>query len=110
MSGALRFTNPGEMLLAAYSGGRLVGIGGLTIDPVVADALRLRRFYIRRAFRRQRIGRMLAAALLESVAQSDRAICVNAGTGSERFWESLGFLLHKRDGHTHLLISKAEAR
>lgn len=63
-SGALRFTNPGEMLLAASSDGVLAGIGGVTVDPAFPDALRMRRFYIRRAFRQSGIGQRLAAAFL----------------------------------------------
>src|ERR1051325_9687648 len=42
-SGALRFTRPGEVLLAAYSEGVLAGIGGLTLDPAIPEALRMRR-------------------------------------------------------------------
>jgi hypothetical protein len=51
-SGAMRFDRPGEALLAAYSEGVLAAIGGITIDPILPDALRMRRFYVRPAFRR----------------------------------------------------------
>jgi GNAT superfamily N-acetyltransferase len=44
--------------------GTLAGIGGLTIEPVVPGAFRMRRFYVRRPFRRQGIGRKLALALI----------------------------------------------
>ena len=47
-----RFDRAGEALLAAYSDGVLAGIGGLTIDPTVPDASRMRRFYVRAAYRR----------------------------------------------------------
>jgi hypothetical protein len=50
-SGAMRFDRPGEALLAAYSQGVLAAIGGITVDPIVAEALRMRRFYVRPAFR-----------------------------------------------------------
>jgi GNAT superfamily N-acetyltransferase len=101
--GALRFTRPGEMLLAAYSDGVLAGIGGLTVDPVLSKALRMRRFYIRKAFRRHGIGQRLAAALLEPVLARGCPVTVNAAAGSAGFWDSLGFVPDKRDGHTHLL-------
>jgi GNAT superfamily N-acetyltransferase len=62
------------------------------------------------AFRPHGIGRMLTPALLDQAARISNAILANAATGSERFWESLGFLPDKRDGHTHLLMPEAEAR
>jgi hypothetical protein len=45
-SGAMRFSQTGETFLAAYSGDRLAGVGGLMVDPVVPGALRMRRFYV----------------------------------------------------------------
>jgi len=98
-----RFDRAGEALLAAYSNGVLAGIGGLTIDPVVPDALRMRRFYVRAGYRRSGIGRALATALLEHPRSAGRLVTVNAATGSTPFWESLGFAPDRRDGHTHTL-------
>jgi hypothetical protein len=45
-----RFDRGGEALLAARVNGVLAGIGGLTIEPVVPDALRMRRFMFTRPF------------------------------------------------------------
>ncbi len=60
-SGIMRFGRPGEMLLAAFSvDDMLVGVGGITADPEISGALRMRRFYIRSAFRRRGIGRAIA--------------------------------------------------
>jgi hypothetical protein len=39
-----RFAREGEALLAAYFGSELAGIGGMTIDPAVTGAWRMRRF------------------------------------------------------------------
>jgi GNAT superfamily N-acetyltransferase len=108
-AGALRFTKPGEVLLAAYSDGTLAGIGGLTADPVLPRTLRMRRFYIRPSLRRLGIGRGLAVALLERAVRTECPITVNAASGSEPFWESLGFVADQRDGHTHLLGSARRA-
>jgi len=101
-----RFDRAGEALLAAYSDGVLTGIGGLTIDPTVPDASRMRRFYVRAAYRRSGIGRALAAALLEHSKSAGRLVNVNAATGSTPFWESLGFVPDRRDGHTHILPTR----
>ena len=65
-SNRVRFAREEEALLAAYVGSELVGIGGITIDPAVTGALRMRRFYVRASFRRLGIGRKLAISLLES--------------------------------------------
>jgi GNAT superfamily N-acetyltransferase len=101
-AGRTRFDRDGEALLAARLNGVLVGIGGLTIEPVVPGALRMRRFYVRPAFRRIGVGRQLVTALLAGVA-GDRSITVNAAPASIPFWESVGFDPDLRDGHTHIL-------
>jgi GNAT superfamily N-acetyltransferase len=102
-SRTLRFDRKGEALLAAFCSEVLAGIGGLTIDPVVPEALRMRRFYVRAPFRRHGIGRRLATALLDQARRTGRPITVNAAPDSVRFWETLGFKPDRRDGHTHIL-------
>jgi GNAT superfamily N-acetyltransferase len=97
-----RFDRDGEALLAARVNGVLAAIGGLTIEPAVPDALRMRRFYVRLAYRRNGIGRQLASALLERARSANRLVTVNAAPASTAFWESLGFAADARDGHTHV--------
>ena len=101
-AGSTRFDRDGEALLAARLNGVLVGIGGLTIEPVVPGALRMRRFYVRPAFRRIGVGRQLVTALLAGV-DGGRSITVNAAPASIAFWESVGFNPDPCDGHTHIL-------
>jgi GNAT superfamily N-acetyltransferase len=101
-AGGTRFDRDGEALLAARLNGVLVGIGGLTIEPVVPGALRMRRFYVRPAFRRIGVGRQLVTALVAG-ADGERLITVNAAPASIAFWEKLGFNPDPRDGHTHIL-------
>ena len=100
-SGAMRFDRPGEALLAAYSEGVLAAIGGITVDPIVAEALRMRRFCVRPAFRRTGIGGEIAQALLKR-ARSVPVVTLNAALKSIPFWETLGFVPQARDGHTHI--------
>ena len=99
----MRFDREGEALIAAYVDGDLAGIGGLTIDPSLPGALRMRRFYVRAAFRRNGIGRAIAEHLLAHARAFGRPVTVNAGAGSELFWRSLGFVSEARNGHTHVL-------
>jgi GNAT superfamily N-acetyltransferase len=101
-SDAMRFNRPGEVLLTAYSAGVMAAIGGITIDPIVPDALRMRRFYVRPAFRRTGIGREIALALLEGALQRVRLVTLNAAVKSVPFWETLGFVPEARDGYTHI--------
>lgn len=102
-SGATRFERPGEALIAAYSGDALAGIGGMTLEPALPGALRMRRFYVALAYRRHAVGRTLATALLDEARRQECAVTCNAAGGSERFWEALGFAPDRRDGWTHLL-------
>jgi len=103
VSHASRFDREGEALLAARVNGVLAGIGGITIEPVIPGAMRMRRFYIRPVFRRNRVGHQLATALLNRVG-AGWPITVNAAPASFSFWESLGFIPDPRDGHTHILV------
>jgi GNAT superfamily N-acetyltransferase len=84
---ATRFDRDSEALLAVRVGGTLAGIGGLTIDPFVSNALRMRRFCVRPAFRRRNVGRELALSLLTRV-RSDQVVTANAAPGSIPFWEA----------------------
>jgi GNAT superfamily N-acetyltransferase len=103
-SGVMRFGRPGEMLLAAFSDDdMLLGVGGITADPEIPEALRMRRFYIRSAFRRTGIGRAIAQTLLESALRKVDIITLNAAPASFRFWESLGFVPDQQAGHSHVL-------
>ncbi|MCV9946043.1 MULTISPECIES: GNAT family N-acetyltransferase [unclassified Rhizobium] len=99
-----RFEHHGERLLGAYVDDVLAGIGGMTVETAMSGALRMRRFYIRRAMRGRGIGRMLAMAPLDHASSFCTVVTVHAGNDdAARFWESLGFQPYGRDGYTHLL-------
>jgi GNAT superfamily N-acetyltransferase len=102
-AGVTRFDRDGEALVAARVDDVLAGIGGLTLDPVVSGALRMRRFYVRPSFRKHGIGRKLVGTLLEYPRRIGQVVVVNASRGSRAFWEKLGFAPDMRDGHTHIL-------
>lgn len=99
-----RFDQAGEALLAAWHGDALAGVGGITLDPAVPGALRLRRFYVHPSQRRLGVGRALAAALLGAVRQAGTPVLVNAGTPAAAvFWEGLGLVPDPGASHTHRL-------
>ena len=94
-AGALRFDAPGEALFAAYAGGALLGMGGLTRDPYLKSEPvgRVRRLYVRRAARRHGAGR----ALLEAIVAGARdaawpRLRVRAPVAAFAFYERIGFL------------------
>ena len=101
--GTNRFNRPGEALVAAIDGNVLAGMGGMNIDPVVEGAMRMRRFYVRPAYRRRGVARLMASALLDRAETSGRPITLNAPQAeAARFWEALGFIRDNEDGHTHI--------
>lgn len=102
-AGTNRFDRPGEALVAAYDGDLLVGMGAMSLDPYVEDALRMRRFYVARPYRRRGVGRLLAAALLDRPEVGARKVTLNAPHAeAARFWESLGFIREAQADHTHV--------
>jgi GNAT superfamily N-acetyltransferase len=79
-------------LLAAFEGGELVGIGGITPEPTDPSIQRLRRLFVARRARRLGVARTIANALLEEALQHAETVTVHAGNpGAARFWEAMGF-------------------
>ncbi|MBY3597494.1 GNAT family N-acetyltransferase [Rhizobium bangladeshense] len=102
--GDIRFARDGERLLGAFAGAALVAVGGMTIEPAMREALRMRRFYVRPGMRGRGVGRMLALALLDHARLFCRCVTVHAGNdGAMKFWDALGFRPVKQDSYTHVL-------
>jgi GNAT superfamily N-acetyltransferase len=102
--GSNSFDRDGECLLMVFIGKVPAGIGGLTAEPRIAGALRMRRFYIHPSARGQGIGRMLADALIGRARQMTTLLTVHSGTGdASAFWQALGFQECLGDGYSHLL-------
>ena len=103
-SGANRFDKPGECLLDAFEGGRMIGIGGLTIDPYLpaADAGRLRRLYVAPSARRRGIGAALVDALLQHASRRFRLVRLTTDTqAGGDFYLRCGFSQVDDDSATH---------
>lgn len=102
-TGANRFARPGELLVAATVAGELAGIGGVTEDFLDRGGLRMRRFYVRPAFRRSGVARALASRVLEHALPLQRPIWLfAAGPEAVRFWEAMGFVPTEREKTTHV--------
>lgn len=93
-SGTNRFNREGECLLGAYDSGKIVGIGGVNVEPYEPEsgAGRLRRFYVIKSFRRCGVG----AALLRDLEMRSKPwfpvlqlFTPSADAGA--FYEAMGF-------------------
>jgi GNAT superfamily N-acetyltransferase len=99
-----RYEGRGEMILAAVADDEVVGIGGLSQCPHVDGALRMRRFYVAPAWRRQGVARSIAEELIATGhAYSDLLTCnAQASAAAGPFWESVGFVAVDTEGVTHV--------
>ncbi|WP_245504946.1 MULTISPECIES: GNAT family N-acetyltransferase [Rhizobium] len=65
--------------------------------------MRMRRFYVRPAYRRRGVGRQIALYVLEHAKPFDRQIALYAdGPEAEVFWPTLGFGPINRENTTHV--------
>jgi GNAT superfamily N-acetyltransferase len=103
-SGTNRFDQAGECLLGVFDSGRMVGIGGINVEPYepASGAGRLRRLYVIKRLRRHGIGAELLGNLearakpwfprLQLFAPSEQAAA---------FYESMGYERQERYKVSH---------
>lgn len=101
--GSERFDAPGECLLAAMADDRAVAIGGITRDPYLPAALRMRRFFTHPAWRGQGIARRMAERMIGAVPLHVPVTLRAGSADAGAFWERLGFIAENGRGHTHVL-------
>jgi GNAT superfamily N-acetyltransferase len=91
------------LILGAWKGRSLVGVGGRTWCPHVSSALRMRRFFVAPIARRQGIARAMVSLLLADASKYCSRITCNARATpfAPLFWESLGFIATDVPGITH---------
>ncbi len=105
-SGALRFDRPGELLLGAFDGPRLIGCGGISLDPYAPqpDLGRVRHVYVLSSRRRRGIGRALMERLLAHAAgRFGRLRLSTQRPEAARLYRSLGFAEVPAGKQTHVL-------
>lgn len=99
------FRDPGG-LFAAFTDGALAGVGGVTVQESLAEpAMRMRRLYVRPAFRRAGVARALAGAMMQQGFQTAPLLVLNAAASdaASPFWEAMGFERVDWPGITHAL-------
>ena len=105
-SGQNRFDVPGEVFYGCMDRGSLVAVGGLNRDPFAAcaDVGRIRRVYVRAAWRNQGIATALVTALVEHARQSFRTVRLRAvSPNAARLYERMGFSPNPTAHATHIL-------
>lgn len=99
------YVDPGA-LFAAWVDGDLAGVGGVTVQTGLAEpAMRMRRLYVRPAFRRAGVARALAGAMMQQGIQTAPLLVLNAAASDAAppFWEAMGFEQADWPGITHAL-------
>lgn len=103
-SGKYRFDGPHEGLFGMYAGDELVAIGALSLDPFVgrSDTGRLRRIFVRKAWRRQGIGEAVVRGLLAEARKGFCVVRLRAETPhAAGIYERLGFVAIADENASH---------
>lgn len=102
-----RFHAQGEALCGYLDQGLLVAVGGLNCDPFASrpDIGRIRRVYVRHAWRGKGIGRALVTALVDEARSHFSCVRLRAeNADAARLYESLGFAPIASPDATHILV------
>jgi GNAT superfamily N-acetyltransferase len=104
-SGTNRFDAPGECLMAAYLNQRLIGVGGLSVDPYGdTSTARLRRVYVAASSRGQHVGQTLVKALVAHAALHFQKVRLSTDTSEgDAFYLHCGFMRTADVHATHII-------
>ena len=110
-TGRNRFDRPGEALFGALTGGHLVGVCGLNVDPYAAEPRvgRVRHLYVLTAHRRLGVGRQLVVTVVAAAHGPFAMLRLStANPESAGIYEALGFRRQTADAHcTHVMALAA---
>jgi GNAT superfamily N-acetyltransferase len=102
-----RFDAPGEILCGHLDQGLVVAVGALSIDPFSGrpEIGRIRKVYVRHAWRNKGIGRALVTTLVEEARKSFRFVRLRAeNANAARLYERIGFAPIASPDATHILL------
>lgn len=101
-----RFDAPGEILCGHLDRSLLVAVGGLNCDPFAgrSEMGRIRRVYVRPAWRNKGIGRALVTTLVNHARSHFRCVRLRAeNMNAARLYEGIGFAPVASSYATHIL-------
>ena len=104
-SGDNRFDRPGEVFLGAFADGRLVGCGGLNVDPYATASIgRVRHVYVAAEARRRGVASRLVQRLLDRGFKHFPEIRLRVSDArAASFYEAIGFQKIENRAATHTL-------
>jgi GNAT superfamily N-acetyltransferase len=105
-SAKTRFDGPGETLCGCLDLDLLVGVGALSCDPFAGrpDMGRIRKVYLRPAWRNQGVGRTLVSTLVDHARSHFSCVRLRAeNDGAARLYERLGFAPICNPDASHIL-------
>jgi GNAT superfamily N-acetyltransferase len=105
--GRNRFSGEAEALLGAFVDEQLVGVGGVHHQPLAGlpEAGRLRRVYVRPAWRRRGIGEALISELLQRARTRFSEVRLRTDNpNAARVYERMGFTPFVTDHSSHRLF------
>jgi GNAT superfamily N-acetyltransferase len=101
------FDAPGEALCGHLDQGLLVAVGGLNVDPFAGNLEigRIRRVYVRQAWRNKGIGRALVTALVDEARGHFRSVRLRAeNADAARLYERMDFVPIASPDATHIIV------
>jgi GNAT superfamily N-acetyltransferase len=101
-----RFDGPGETLCGGLDQDLLVAVGALSCDPFAGqpEMGRIRKVYIRPAWRNQGVGRALVSDLIDQARRHFSCVRLSAENDrAARLYERLGFVPISDPNATHIL-------
>jgi GNAT superfamily N-acetyltransferase len=104
--GRNRFSGEGEALLGAFVDEQLVAVGGVHHEPLAGlpEAARLRRVYVRPAWRRQGVGEALITELLQRARTRFSEVRLRTDNpDAARVYERMGFTPFVTEHSSHKL-------
>jgi GNAT superfamily N-acetyltransferase len=100
------FDGPGETLCGGLDSDLLVAVGALSCDPFAGlpHMGRIRKVYVRPAWRNQGVGRTLVSALVDQARSHFSCVRLRAeNDGAARLYERLGFTPISNPDASHIL-------
>lgn len=110
--GENRFDGPGELLYGCMDQAALVAIGGLNRDPFAghSDVGRIRRVYVRPAWRNRGIGDTLVRTLVKNARTNFVSLHLRTDNpAAARLYERIGFSRSSISNTTHILTLDSTA-
>ncbi|PYN03818.1 MAG: GNAT family N-acetyltransferase, partial [Candidatus Rokuibacteriota bacterium] len=110
-AGVNHFDRPGEALFVARDGERVIGVGGLNIDPYAAtgNVGRVRHLYVLAAHRRRGIGERITAEIIAAArGRFENLRLRTSNPAAARLYERLGFRRTDDADCTHVMRIDAQ--